>query len=69
MRRVAATDTAGLVAFRDLPPANYYLAILPQDGPQWLISFSARRTRVTAGLALDIGTWRLRASEHRRRLP
>jgi len=69
LRRVAKTNTAGAVAFRDLPPANYYLAILPQDGPQWLISFSARRTRVTAGRNLDIGTWRLRAAEHRRRLP
>lgn len=65
-RQVSKTDPAGAVAFKGLPPANYYLAILPFDGPQWLISFSARRTRVTAGQNLDIGTWRLRAAEHRR---
>lgn len=68
-RKVTKSDTEGRVKFQGLPPANYYLAILPADGPQWLISFSARRTRVTAGAKLDIGTWRLRAGEHRRKLP
>ena len=54
------TDGSGRVSFEGLPPADYYPAILPQNGVRWLIGFSAGRMRVTAGRHRDAGALRLR---------
>ncbi len=62
LHRISKTDAIGRVSFEKLPPADYYPAILPRDGRQWLIGFSPQRTRVAAGQQADAGILRLRAS-------
>ena len=63
LHRVSRTDRTGRVSFGDLPPADYYPAVLPPEDERWLIGVSGRRTRVTAGRRSDIGTLRLRAAD------
>lgn len=60
LHRVSKTDAAGRVSFGDLPPADYYPAVLPPEKERWLIGDSGRRTRVTAGRHSDIGALYLR---------
>lgn len=60
LHRVSRTDATGRVSFGDLPPADYYPAVLPPEEERWLFGDSGRRTRVTAGRHSDIGTLRLR---------
>ncbi len=62
--RSSKTDGSGRVSFDGLPPADYYPAILPQNGVRWLIGFSAGRTRVAAGQHRDAGDLRLRAADN-----
>ena len=61
LHRISETDATGRVSFGDLPPADYYPAVLPPEGERWSIGDSGRRTRVTAGRDSDIGTLHLRA--------
>ena len=64
LHRVSKTDAAGRVFFGELPPADYYPAVLPPEEERWLIGDSGRRTRVTAGRHSDIGTLHLRAVDN-----
>ncbi|MYG51937.1 MAG: hypothetical protein F4204_06185 [Rhodospirillaceae bacterium] len=64
LHRVSKTDATGRVSFGNLPPADYYPAVLPPEEELWLIGDSGRRTRVTAGQHSDIGSLYLRAVDN-----